>query len=413
MSLRHAAWLAWSMCATALTLLMAGTVVSYLLRSSVPNSSDLPLWLDSLFVLGFAAYPTVGALVASRRPGNAVGWLLCAIGVAIAAVSFTEPYTLYAREVAAGSLPGVEIAAFLDSVNPGIRLVIFIPLIFPDGRLPSRRWRPIAWLAGGGILLNVMCYLALDPAGADPINFELPDGLSRIVLAASFIFLFAALLGATASVLYRLLRARGVERQQIKWLVYAVCVIIAGALGGLISVWFPFSPWAEVLSQWAGIFWYVTLVGFAAIPIAVGIGILRYRLYDIDIIINRTLVYGALTAILGGIYFGGVTATQALFRALTGQEKLPQIAVVASTLVIAALFTPLRSRIQSFIDRRFYRSKYDARKTLEAFSSKLRDETDLEALRGNLVGVVTETMQPAHVSLWLRFETTSRGSQGE
>ena len=190
-------------------------------------------------MLGFAAYPVVGALVASRRPGNAVGWLLCAVGVAIAAVSFTEPYSLYAREVPTGSLPGVEIAAFLDGVNPGVRLAIFIPLLFPHGRLPSRRWRPVVWLAGAGIVLNVAYSLALDPAGADPIDVALPDGLSTIVLAVSFVLLLAGLLGAAASIVYRLRRAGGVERQQIKWLVYAVCVMLVGVLGGLASVLSP------------------------------------------------------------------------------------------------------------------------------------------------------------------------------
>jgi hypothetical protein len=161
-------------------------------------------------------------------------------------------------------------------------------------------------------------------------------------------------------------------------------------------------------------------VGFAlnnivipAIPIAIGIAILRYRLYDIDLLINRTLVYGALTLMLALVYFGGVTATQVVFRALTGQEEQPQLTIVVSTLVIAALFTPLRRRIQSFIDRRFYRNKYDARKTLEAFSAKLRNDADLEALSDDLVGIVRETMQPAHVSLWLRPETTSKGEQAD
>ena len=148
-----------------------------------------------------------------------------------------------------------------------------------------------------------------------------------------------------------------------------------------------------------------------ATTISIGIAILRYRLYDIDLIINRTLVYGSLTAILVGIYFGGVAATQTLFQALTSQEQLPQLVVVASTLVIAALFTPLRRRIQSLIDRRFYRRKYDARKTLEDFSAQLRDETDLNALSDDLVGVVRETMQPEHVSLWLRPDTPRKGEQ--
>ena len=149
-------------------------------------------------------------------------------------------------------------------------------------------------------------------------------------------------------------------------------------------------------------------VAVIALPTAVGIAVLRYRLYDIDLVINRTLVYGSLTAMLGLVYFGGVTATQALFHALTGQEEQPQLAIVVSTLVIAALFNPLRRRIQSFIDRRFYRRNYDARKTLEAFSATLREETNLEALNNELVGVVRETMQPAHVSLWLRPDTAPK-----
>jgi hypothetical protein len=155
------------------------------------------------------------------------------------------------------------------------------------------------------------------------------------------------------------------------------------------------------------------VTGFASLPVSAGIAILRHHLYEIDVVINRTLVYGSLTAMLALVYVGGVTATQAIFRALTGQEEQPQLAIVVSTLVIAALFNPLRRRIQGLIDRRLYRSKYDARKTLEAFSARLRDETNLDALSDELVGVVTETMQPAHVSLWLRPDTSSEGRRTE
>jgi len=219
--------------------------------------------------------------------------------------------------------------------------------------------------------------------------------------------LFLCFLASVAALFVRLLQARGVERQQIKWFAYAAAVMGAGPL-----VMFMFGSGYSALQElmW-DLGYFVAILGFAFLPVATAIAILKYRLYDIDRIINRTLVYGLLTTILVGVYFGGVTATQALFQTFTGQEELPQLVVVASTLLIAALFTPLRRRIQSFIDRRFYRKKYDARKTLEAFSAQLRNETDLEALSEDLVGVVRETMQPAHVSLWLRPDTVPKGQQ--
>jgi hypothetical protein len=195
-----------------------------------------------------------------------------------------------------------------------------------------------------------------------------------------------------------------VERQQIKWFAYAITVTATGAILTYTIGEASGLPWVR------GIGFVVVMVGLVGIPTSVGIAILRYRLYDIDHIINRTLVYGALTTLLVAVYVGSVVSLQGALRALSGQES--QLAVVASTLLIAALFNPLRRRIQAFIDRRFYRKKYDTRKTLEAFSTKLRDETDLEAVSDDLVGVVRETMQPAHVSLWLRPDTTSRRSEG-
>jgi hypothetical protein len=205
------------------------------------------------------------------------------------------------------------------------------------------------------------------------------------------------------SLLVRFRRARGDERQQIKWFASAVALTL---------VWILVFGQSALRGLPGAIVALSALLVIPSIPIVTGIAILRYRLYDVDRIINRTLVYASLTAILVGVYFGGVTATQALFRTLTGQEQSPQLVVVASTLVIAALFNPLRRRIQSFIDLSFYRSKYDAAKTLEGFSMKLRDETDLEALSDELVGVVRGTMQPAHVSLWLRLEPPPRRSEG-
>jgi hypothetical protein len=201
----------------------------------------------------------------------------------------------------------------------------------------------------------------------------------------------ACIVAVVVSLVLRFYRSRGEERLQLKWFVYAATLgILAISLENLVPA--PFGVWITVLA------WIVAPV---SLPVSAGIAILRYRLYDIDLLINRTLVYGALTAMLVLVYFSGVATTQAMFRALTGQEQQPQLAIVVSTLVIAALFNPLRRRIQSFIDRSFYRNKYDAAKTLEGFSMKLRDETDLNALSDVLVRVVRQTMQPAHVSLWL------------
>jgi ADP-ribosylglycohydrolase len=194
-------------------------------------------------------------------------------------------------------------------------------------------------------------------------------------------------------------RASGVERQQLKW--FALAAVLGGAflVGRLLSLdWLLDNTLSTFLDS-------VTTIG---LYLTVGVAILRYRLYDIDVLINRTLVYGSLTAMLALIYVGGVAVTQAIFRALTGQEEQPQLAIVVSTLAIAALFSPLRRRIQVFIDRRFYRRKYDATKTLEAFSARLRDETNLDALNDELVGVVRETMQPAYLSLWLRPDTAPK-----
>jgi hypothetical protein len=254
-------------------------------------------------------------------------------------------------------------------------------VLFPDGRFVPRWTR---WL----LVLSIPVAVAI---------FYVPY------------FYSAALLGViVAGAMYsQIHRYRYVstppQRQQTKWVVFGVLLWVL--LMGILFV--PYSielnlPAGSPLPWWTlvgGIGWWLTLT---ILPLSLSIAVLRYRLYEIDLIINRTLVYGSLTAMLALVYFGGVATTQAIFRTITGHEEQPQLAIVVSTLLIAALFNPLRRRIQSFIDRRFYRSKYDARKTLEAFSVKLRNETDLEALNNDLVGVVRETMQPEHVSLWLR-----------
>jgi hypothetical protein len=248
------------------------------------------------------------------------------------------------------------------------------------------------------------------PQIRNPVGLTLLEGsflAGEVGSLLAYLSLMASTVLSASSMVVRFRRAVGEERQQIKWFAFAAGF---AALGWVVnSLAYANDEGTEsLLLVVAQLLLLLSLLG---IPLAVGIAILKYRLYEIDIIINRTLVYGSLTATLLAVYFGGVATTQAVFRFLTGQEQQPQLAVVVSTLAIAALFNPVRRRIQSFIDRRFYRSKYDARKTLEAFSARLRDETDLQALDRELVGVVRETMQPAHVSLWLRPETASKGEQ--
>jgi hypothetical protein len=224
------------------------------------------------------------------------------------------------------------------------------------------------------------------------------------------LLLSLCMLASASSLVMRYRRSGGEVREQVKWIAFAASLVALGVSGAVVLGTFAPDAAGGAHPLWVGLLEDAITLSFAGFPIAVGFAVLRYRLYEIDLIINRTLVYGALTATLAALYFGGVATTQAIFRALIGQES--QIAVVASPLVIAALFNPLRHRIQTFIDRRFYRKKYDARKTLEAFSVKLRDETGLEALNNDLVGVVRETMQPTHVSLWLHPAAGLRGSTG-
>jgi hypothetical protein len=407
MSHRTAAWLAWSLCVLSLALTALGFLF-LALSISHPSVPIFDQWLENAVVA--VCFSVVGAVITPRLPlKNPIGWFFCAIGLVGGARLFSAQYAAYSLSAERSSLPGGEalswIASWLWVLHVG--LFVFLALLFPDGMLASSRWRPFAWFAAAAVVVGILA-TAFSPGpirGLESIDNPLGiEGAPNVVVVLEAL-IFGLGLGAAASMFARLRRARGVERQQLKWFAYAVAVLAGGTI------------LTNVVSNLTGVGWlrsvgYLpTLVGLVGWPVAVGIAILRYRLYNIDLIINRTLVYGSLTAILAVVYLGGVSATQAIFRVLTGQEHQPQIAVVVSTLVIAALFTPLRRRIQGFIDRRFYRRKYDARQTLEAFSAKLRDETDLDALSDDLVGVVRETMQPAHVSLWLRSEPAQKGEQ--
>jgi hypothetical protein len=304
-----------------------------------------------------------------------------------------------------GSLPAGEALAWLVSwlLPVIIGLTVFPHLLLPTGRLPGRRWRWLAWVSATWLLLAVVtgafasgALLGVLGPIQNPLGIE---GLTNIYLALLLFVSPPLQIAAAFSLFLRLRRAVGIERQQIKWLAYAAVATVGG---GTLAYIIPAVVYTPTWFERAG--FVLDVVFVPAIPVSVGIAILRYRLYDIDVIINRTLVYGSLTATLALVYFGGVVTTQTLFRALTGEEQLPQLAVVVSTLTIAALFNPLRHRIQAFIDRRFYRRKYDAAKTLDAFSARLRDETDLDSLETELMAVVRETMQPEHVSLRLRLD---------
>jgi hypothetical protein len=413
MSHRTAAWLAWSLLAVCVVLAAASLILALLngrtlddifLAWDGPSIATLPTWTVSFSV--------VGALIASHRPENPIGWIFLAIGFCYGLLIAGEEYAIYALLTNPGSLPlGAELSWLVKWIwAPGLGLVlVFLPLLFPDGRPPSRRWRGVAWL--GGLSIGLICVLTSivlwperGPALVRPGGFPEFEGWRYAVLEVLVGFalqtmMFLAGLGAVISLFVRFRRSRGDERQQIKWFASAAALTL---------VWIiVFGQVTRGLPE--AIVALSSLLVIPSIPIATGIAILRYRLYDIDRIINRTLVYGSLTVTLVALYFGGIVVLQRVFVTLTGQQST--LAVVASTLLIAALFTPLRRRIQSFIDRRFYRRKYDARKTLEAFSAKLRDETDLDAVRDDLVGVVRETMQPAHVSLWLRPDTAPKGKE--
>jgi hypothetical protein len=368
---RRAAWSLWALTVIGLAIAMA-------LPSAEADEEVWSLVATLIFALSFA---TVGALVASRRPDTPLGWIMCGAGFAYAlgGVSVTYVESTLARgddDVLITLADWVSGWVWMLGIGPA---ATFLLLLFPTGRLPSRRWRPVAWTAAGALALMVVG-IALTPlAGA-----EVAAGLG------SFLLLLAAL-ASVASLVFRFGRARGEERRQLKWLTYAAAV--AGLVLLLIIVAESTTGVSDELSN------TLVSVSVAALPVSMGIAILRHGLFDIDVVINRTLVYVALTATLVGAYVAAVLVFQLVLSPLTEESDL---AIAGSTLAVAALFRPARARIQSAVDRRFYRRRYDAARTLEAFGARLRDEVDLDALGGELRTVVADTVQPAHVSLWLR-----------
>src|SRR5215211_5918378 len=409
MSYRAAAWLAWSLGALSVTMLFSKDVL-YFVAPSVQSASNwgiLGTFGDMLVFVSFLAFPIVGALIASKHPRNPVGWICLADGLLWMLIDTFEYYSTYGV-TQRGSVPFPEAIAALNNWLwvPAVGLVgTYLILLFPDGKLPSKRWRPLAWLAGAVIvLLSISGFLAPGPL-QNLGGVRNPFGLEALPWLQDAVYLILPLLplcmlASAASLVTRYWRSRGEVRQQIKWIAFAASVmgvLYLGIMSTGILVWLLSAPGRPsdlgTQSLWGALLEDVGVLSFAGVPVAIGFAVLKYRLYDIDLLINRTLVYGSLTTTLVALYFVVIVLLQRLFVLLTGQQST--LAVVASTLLIAALFNPLRRRIQSFIDRRFYRRKYDARKTLEAFSAQLRDETNLQALSDDLVGVVRETMQPA------------------
>ena len=389
MSATTATRLAWSLWATAILLIAGGLLLAW------ANRPDAPLyeyWIEDTLIS--PTFATLGALIVSRRPGNVIGWIFLVCGVVSGAQLFSGQYaTVALLSEGPSQLPGGAVAGWLSSLVQSslVATVLFLLLLFPTGRLLSPRWRPFALFAGATVVIWVASS-ALRPGPLE--EFASTRNPFGVEAAATFVDLLEAIGGwmglacvsaAVLSLIVRFYRSSGDERLQLKWFVYAATLgFLAIVLGGETSV--------------AGTL--VWTIAPLSLPVAAGIAILRYRLYDIDLLINRTLVYATLTALLVALYLGSVVALQYAFRALAGEES--QLAIVASTLAIAALFNPLRRRIQTFIDRRFYRRKYDAAQILSAFGARLRDEVDLDTLDENLIGVIEDTVQPAHVSLWMR-----------
>lgn len=414
MNTRAAAWLAWSLACLTVAMSAASIALFVLARSvHVPSSWDTSSSSaadDLLFFVSFLAFPVVGALIASKRPQNPIGWICLADGLVWALIALIEDYSVYGL-AAPGSLPfPVGIYALTAWMwVPAVGLAgVYLLLLFPDGRLPSRRWRPLAWLFGAEmVLLSVVVVLTpgpLDGLGGARNPFGL-EGLPWVEAAFWVLLplLPVCMLASALSLVLRYRRSGGEVRQQIKWIAFAASFTGLVYLGVVVSSLVLPEDGAPGLSQ------YLLVLSFAGVPVAIGFAVLHYRLYDIDFVINRALVYTPLTVMLAAVYVGSIVVLQAAFRTLTGQDT--QLAIVASTLAIAALFNPLRKRVQGFVDRRFYRRKFDAARTLENFGSRLREETDLDHLSDDLVTVARETMQPVHVSLWLRPDTVLKGEQ--
>jgi hypothetical protein len=372
----------------------------YFATRSTDVSLDAPRPIEVAFGALAIAFAAVGAVVLRRRPENPVGWLFLGLGMFIGLAELAQQYAVYAvigrtSPLAAGAAAAwLQSWSILSAVTSGVGMLL---LLFPDGRLLTRRWRFAAWGLVLGFSLFVIGYV-IDPGPltspfssvSNPFGVESAATIADVLVPIGFFLSILSILAAALSLVLRFRRAAGAEREQIKWLAFAGVALAASIVAAVNQ------GNSDRGAAIAGAFLIAALVG---VPVAAGAAILRYRLYEIDVVVNRTLVYGAVTALLAGMYVGLVLLLQLALRPFLEGSGL---AVALSTLAVAALFRPARNRVQAFVDRRFYRRKYDAERTLQAFAARLRDEVDLDALSAELTAVVAETMQPRHVSLWLR-----------
>ena len=406
MSARATSWLAWALCATTLSLL-ALVVLLIFLGWSTPLPSGWSAWEgQAILAVGIVGAPILGGLIASRRPENPYGWLLLGLSLGLALVLSAQVYATYSLVAEPGLLPAPRTVGHVVAGEGWMVAFTLLPLLlllFPTGRLPSHRWRYVAWAVAvaGATALAVFPFAPAEDTfvpGANPLGLGGTVGEVLAVFATvSYMVISAATVPSALSLVSRYRRAGRVERQQLKWFAYVgvlaatclfVAVLVGSVLGDLSSGSFDVVAVVAWLSGLA-------LLGFG-LPVAAGTAILRHRLYDIDVVIRRTVVYGALSLALLGAYLGLVLLQQLVL------SPESDIAIAASTLAVAALVRPARARIQEVVDRRFFRRKYDAAHTIEKFGSRLRDQVELDALSADLRNVVADTMQPAHVSLWLR-----------
>ena len=376
--IRRLPWVLW--------LAIVGTFAGVVVTGAANEDGEGSAVAYTFFVGAFA---TVGALVASRRPGNPIGWILLAGGAAYTVGGLTVSRT-ESDGAASVLVYWLSTWVWMAGIGP---IATFGLLLFPDGRLPSPRWRAFSWFAAASGLVTT-AVIAFEPGPFDgsttvnPLGFDAVPELFDVLQNAAPAALALAIVGSIASLFVRFRRARDVERQQLKWLSYTGA-LVGAAMAVAITIEAVVGDRAVDLTN------TIVSLSLALLPLAMGIAILRHRLFDIDVVINRTLVYGALTATLGGAYLGLVL----LVGLAVGESGF---AVAVSTLAVAALFRPARARIQAVVDRRFYRRRYDAARTLEAFGARLREEVDIDAVAVELRNAVQDTVAPAHVSLWTR-----------